>query len=199
MPRRACVVALILFTLSFAGAQASIHEFYVDALVGGALPVSWASESPTLSHLGFDALAAFEYDAPFGVPLRIELGYLGVSASRISSSGELYRAWQGGRVALLSGYIIDQFSLGQLGQARISLLAGGALTAADYTDTALAFAYPSIVLEPRIALILRGARAKGIVTGPSLSLPIELMFRAGTYSLAPGLSLGWRYRLGAIL
>ena len=78
----------------------------------------------------------------------------------------------------------------------ISLLAGGALTAADYTDTALAYAYPSLVLEPRLALFFVSAGASAPIQGPWLALPVELMFRAGTYTLSPGLSLGWSYRLG---
>ena len=78
----------------------------------------------------------------------------------------------------------------------ISLFAGGVLTAADYTDTALAYAYPSLVLEPRLALSFAGSDPSEAVQGPWLAIPVELMFRAGTYTLSPGLSLGWSYRLG---
>jgi len=204
MGRRIPLALFFFFSSLFARAQAGVHAFNADFAFSGLLPFSWGGERPVLSHLGFDALVAFEYDSPISIPLRIEIAYLRVSPSRIAPTGELYRAWEGGRFALLSGYCFAPFPLGELGDLSVSLLAGGALTAADFTSTALAFAYPSILLEPRLALALRGSSAaspsaKDPVQGPWLALPIELMFRAGTYTLAPGLSLGWRYRLAALI
>jgi hypothetical protein len=197
---RRSVPLLLLLGLSpcIVGAQPGIHSFAADFSASGLVPVSWASDSPTLSHLGFDANIGLEYDSPISVLLRLEAGYIGISASRIAPTGELYRAWEGARFALLTGYLSDPVEVGKLGRLAVSLLGGGALTAADYTDTALAYAYPSIVLEPRLALVLKGAGASAPVQGPWLAVPVELMFRAGTYTLSPGLSLGWSYRLGAI-
>jgi len=190
---------LLLFGLSsgFAGAQGRVNSFDADFSASGLLPVSWATDSPTLSHLGFDAIVGLEYDSSISIPLRLEAGYIRISASRIAPTGELYRAWEGARFALLSGYLFAPIPVGKLAQLTASLLAGGGLTAADFTDTALAYAYPSLILEPRLALFIMGAGASTPVQGPWLALPIELMFRAGTYTLSPGLSLGWSYRLGA--
>jgi len=199
MGREASLVILLALSAFRAGAQSGIHELYVDIAATGLLPVTWATDSPTLAHLGFDALLGLEYDLPISVPIRFEAGYLRASASRISPSGELYRGWEGLRLALLSGYNFEPSQLGALGNLYISILGGGAITAADYTDTALAYAYPSIILEPRLYLSLRSAQYRMMVQGPSLAAPIELMFRAGTRTLAPALSFGWRYRLGAAL
>jgi hypothetical protein len=193
--------ALPLFlSLALAGAaQSGLREFNADFSLTGLAPVSWAIDSPALVHLGLAATVGLEYDSPLSIPLRFEAGYIRIAASRVSSAGELYRAWEGGRFALLSGYSFAPFSVGKLGSLTIGLLGGGALTAADFTGTALAFAYPSLLLEPRLSLSLRSSRVRGVVQGPSLALPLELMFRAGTHSLAPALSLGWRYRLGVAL
>ena len=186
--------AILLAILSIATRfEAGASPISIDVSASGLVPVTWASDSPTLSHLGFDALLGFEYVSPISIPLRLEVGYIGVGASRIAPTGELYRAWEGGRFALLSGYTFPPFPVGTLGKLDFSLLAGGALTAADYTGTPLAYAYPSLVLEPRLALTLRSAHIRGIVHGPWLALPVELMYRAGNHTLSSGLSLGWSY------
>ncbi len=177
--------------------DAKATQFSTDFSASGLVPVTWASDSPTLSHLGLDILFGFEYDSPFSVPLRLEAGYINVAHSRISPSGELYRGWEGGRFALLTGYTFAPFPVGKLGDFNFSLLAGGALTAADYTGTALAYAYTSLILEPRLVLTLRGLRSRKMEQGPWLAIPVELMFRAGNHTLSPGLSLGWRYRMTA--
>jgi hypothetical protein len=148
-------------------------------------------------HFGFDALLGLEYDSPISVPLRLEAGYISVGHSRIAPTGELYRAWEGLRLGLLSGYSFPPSEAGKLGTLGFSLLAGGAVTAADYTGSALAYAYPSLLLQPRLTLTLRPVRAQDAAHGPWLALPFELMFRAGNHTLSSGLSLGWRYRLTA--
>jgi hypothetical protein len=198
MARRFLIIMLTLAPIA-SGAQSGIHEFYTDISASGLVPVTWASDSPALAHLGFDSKLGLEYDSPISLPLRLEAGYLGASASRISSSGELYRAWESLRFALLAGYNFAPIPFGAIGAIELSLLAGAAISASDYTSTALAYAYPSLVFEPRLALRLRSSQYRGIVQGPWLALPAELMFRSGARSLAPGLSLGWRYRLGALL
>ena len=177
--------------------DAKATQFSTDFSASGLVPVTWASDSPTLSHLGLDILFGFEYASPISVPLRLEAGYINVTHSGISPSGELYRGWEGGRFALLTGYTFAPFPVGKLGDFNFSLLAGGALTAADYTGTALAYAYTSLILEPRLVLTLRGLRSRKMEQGPWLAIPVELMFRAGNHTLSPGLSLGWRYRMTA--
>ena len=180
-------------------AQAGVNSIKADVSGSGLLPVSWAPDSPTLSHLGYAFQAGLEYDAAFSVPFRLEAGYLSVSHSRIAPSGELYRAWEGRRFAFLSGYVFAPFNLRKIGVLELSALGGGAITAADYTGTALAYAYPSVVLEPRAELDLGAARAAAGAMGPWLAFPLELMFRAGTHSFSAGLSLGWSCRLGSWL
>jgi hypothetical protein len=165
----------------------------VDFTASGFDAVTWAEDSPTLTQLGLDLIAGLEYTTPISVPIRLEVGYIGFASSSISSDGELYRAWQGARFAFLMGYSFAPLSIEGLGKVKLALLAGGAVTAAEYTDTALAYAYPSIVFEPRALLALDSIF--GWDTGPYITLPTELMFRAGNYSLAPGVGLGFRYRI----
>jgi hypothetical protein len=197
--RRSLLTAIFLSViLAGARAQDATNEFDADISASGLVPVSWAADSPTLAHLGFDALFGFEYDSPISLQFRVEGGYLRASASYVSSDGELYRGWEGLRIAFMGGYAFGPVPLRKLGRLDLSLLCGGALTAADYLDTALAYAYPSLILEPRLFLRIPGHGGSASVQGPWIAIPCELMFRAGTYSLAPGLSLGWRYRLGAI-
>jgi hypothetical protein len=119
--------AVFLFLLSTAThAEAGVSPLSIDASASGLIPVTWASDSPTLSHLGFDALFGIEYDSPISIPLRLEVGYISVGPSLIAPTGELYRAWEGGRFALLSGYSFAPFSVGKLGMLDVSLLAGAA-------------------------------------------------------------------------
>lgn len=198
MRRAASCFFIVGIVVARLAAQGGIHEIYLDASAAGLIPVSWASQSPTLMHLGVGLQAGLEYDSPISIPLRLELGYLGVSSSRISPTGELYRGWGGMRLALMSGYNFGWVALGRAGDLGFSLLGGGALTAAAYNATALAYAYPSLVLEPRLSLIMIHGANRGQAGGPWIALPLELMFRAGTHSLAPGLCLGWRYRVGAV-
>jgi hypothetical protein len=188
---------------SLAGAQAALPSLTsqrivtplsVDFTASGFDSVTWAEDSPTLTQLGLDLTAGLEYTTPISMPIRLEVGYIGFASSGISSDGEQYRAWQGARFALLTGYNFAPLSIEGLGKLKLALLAGGAVTAAEYTDTALAYAYPSIVLEPRALLALNGIFG-GDDTGPYITLPTELMFRAGNYSLAPGVGLGFRYRI----
>jgi hypothetical protein len=207
MPRHAILILGLALSGACLIAQTGLHELRADVSAAGLLPVTWASDGPTLAHRGLDALLGLEYDSPQSLELRFELGYIGATASYISSSGELYRGWDGLRFALLAGWGFKPLRAGNLGTLRPSLLAGGALTAAVYSHTALAYAYPSLIMVPRLALVLRPAAstrapattASAAVSlgGPWLALPIELMFRAGTHSLAPGLSLGWSYRVAA--
>jgi hypothetical protein len=165
--------------------------FSVDFSASGLMPITWAQDSPTLPHFGLDAKLGLEFAATISLPIRLELGYIRVWHSRIAPTGELYRAWDGARFALLGGYSFASAKLGKLARLDLSILGGGALTAAEYTYTPLVYAYPSLVLEPRIVLRI-GADA---LDGPWLALPIELMFRAGNHTLSPGLSLGWRHQI----
>lgn len=165
----------------------------VDVSVTGLDPITWAEDSPTLTHLGIDITAGLEYATPINVPIRLEAGYTGITHSSIASDGELYRAWDGARFALLSGYTFRPIELGGMGTLKLSVLAGGAVTAAEYTSTALGYAYPSIILEPRAVLALGGIY--GGDSGPYIILPVELMFRAGNHTLAPGVGIGFRYRI----
>jgi hypothetical protein len=164
-------------------------QYSVDISASGLVPYTWAEGSPTLPHYGFEATLGLEYDTPISIPIRLEIGYIRVGHSQIAPTGELYRAWDGARFALLGGYSFAPIELRKLGKLEIGILGGGALTAAEYSYTPLAYAYPSLILEPRLALEL------GICGKPWLALPAELMFRAGNHTIAPGLSIGWLFPL----
>ena len=125
MGRRLAFLLLLGIPSGFAGAQSGMHSFDADFSASGLVPISWATDSPTLSHLGFDALVGLEYDSPISIPLRLEAGYIRISASRIAPTGELYRAWEGARFALLSGYLFAPIPSGSSRGSTASLLGGG--------------------------------------------------------------------------
>jgi hypothetical protein len=193
MRNRLHIVLALCSVAVLSGAQAlKPTSFSVDFSAAALAPITWGETSPALSHWGFDALAGLEFDTPLSIPLRLEAGYIQVGRSAYSSSGELYRAWDGLRLAVLTGYSFRPLRIISSYEVNISVLAGGALTAAEYSGTALAYAYPSVLLKPRAVLPIGKSLGD---TGPYLELPIELMFRDGYYSLAYGLALGWRYRI----
>jgi hypothetical protein len=199
MPIRPFLAALLCLAALGGYAQASSRApdriaspFSLDIAAVGLVPLTWAPDSPALSHSGFEARLGLEYGSPISVPIRLELGYIGVTHSRISSTGELYRAWEGARFAILTGYSFHPTRIATLGALRVSVLGGGALSATVYKNTALAYAYPSVLIEPRAALSI----GQDAACGPWIALPIELMFRSGARTLSPGLGLGWRWPLG---
>jgi hypothetical protein len=195
---RPILLALLGFAAAIAGAETpssggttGYSRLSVDISASGLMPYTWAEDSPTLPHYGLEANLGLEFLTPISAPIRLEVGYIRVGHSRIAPTGELYRAWDGARFALLAGYTFAPLELGRLGKLEISALGGGALTAAEYTYTPLAYAYPSVIFEPRAALEL------GLSGKPWLALPLEFMFRAGNHTFSPGLSLGWLYKMGS--
>jgi hypothetical protein len=197
------IIMVLLFALSAILLHAETPQsasngikprFSVDISASGLMPYTWAEGSPTLPHYGLEAGIGLEYLTRISAPIRLEIGYIRVGHSKISPAGELYRAWDGLRFALLGGFTFAPIELRTIGKLDISILCGGALTAAEYTYTPLAYAYPSLIIEPRLALQIAKA---GDIGKPWLALPVELMFRAGNYSRSMGLSLGWQYPLGS--
>jgi hypothetical protein len=197
--RRRSIFALFLVSAACLGAQVqgaaprnSELELYADLGLSGLMPYTWAEDGPTLSHLGMEATFGLEYRIIGRFPIRLEAGYIGVKPSVIANTGELYRGWSGGRFALLAGYEFSSIPIAICRGYRLApaILAGGALTAAVYSNTYLAYAYPSLIVEPRLGCEFFGG------SGLVLSLPLEYMYRAGCYSLSPGLGLAWYYRLG---
>lgn len=165
--------------------------FRMDISAAGSVPFTWYDDGPTLPHLGIGGALGAEYDLDSWIPGRLELCYFGDGASAISSSGELYRAWHGLRIAAYGGYRFPAFALFHsegpfFSSLRCSILAGGALTAAGYTSTNLAFAYPSLLAEARLDFCT--ASDKSVWLG----LPFEYMFRGAFRTVSAGLVVGWR-------
>ena len=156
----------------------------MDLSLGGAVPLSWYDGGPTLAQLGWSAGAGLEYDLQSWIPFRFEMAGFGETASSISTGGELYKGWNGLRFAAYAGYRSP--SVRFLGGSRFDILGGGALTAAGYSDTNLAFAYPSLLLVARADL--RPGAGNGLVIG----LPLEYMFRGELSTFAAGAFLAWR-------
>ncbi|HOX32208.1 MAG TPA: hypothetical protein PLB91_07750 [Spirochaetales bacterium] len=180
-------VSAVLLTLALGSSLAALPSpggFRFDLSAYAALPVTWYADGPALRHSGWGASAGAEYELEAWVPGRLELSYFGYAPSAISEGGELYRAWHGLRVAALAGYRFEPFEA--LWSSRLGLLAGGALTAAGYTDTNLAFAYPSLLAELRLDL---AAERESFLW---IGLPFEYMFRGAFRTASLGLALGWR-------
>jgi hypothetical protein len=189
--RRYTTTALF-FILSLAATAAPAPQgFRMDLSASGSLPVTWYEGGPALAHSGGGFAVGAEYDLASWIPGRFELSYFGDGASAISASGELYRAWHGLRIAAYGGYRLPAFDLFHsssplLSLQRVSFLAGGALTAAGYSGTNLAFAYPSLLAEARLDIGMAAENSFWI------GLPFEYMFRGAFSTASAGLVLGWR-------
>jgi hypothetical protein len=182
--RRLSALSLFLALGLAATAAPAPQGFRIDVSAQGSLPLTWYEGGPALPHLGWGAGIGAEYDLARWIPLRFEASGFGASPSSISAGGELYRAWQGLRLAASTGYRLQ--ALPSLFSARIGFLVGGAVTAARFAGTNLAFAYPSILADLRVDL--SSSSEKGIWLG----IPLEYMFRGDYASVSAGLVLGWR-------
>ncbi len=140
---------------------------------------------PPLLHSGLSGKAGLEAWLHGSWALRIEAAGFMVNPSAITTSGELYRGWEGYSAGLLAGGGYG------LGKARLSMLAGAGLTAARYKGTALVFAYPSI--KARLGLDL--FHESGIYL--SFAIPAELLLRGGTVGYSLGAEVGIGFRTGA--
>jgi hypothetical protein len=190
------ILAFAIVSAALSRSLAAAPDFRLDLSASLSAPQSWHDSEPTRQHTGYDLRVGLEYRSPISIPILLEYGYLKISASTIDRSGSLFRGWDGNRLAILSGYSFEPFPLQGLGSASVDLLAGAAITAAAYTGTALAFAYPSILFEPRMLVKMKTKKIRVVYGGPFVALPIELMFREDSYTLSPSLSLGWSLALG---
>jgi hypothetical protein len=180
--RRPCVILIACASIAAAAAQGSGFRLDLSGFV--TFPLTWYEGGPTLPHFGGGGGLGLEYDLVSWVPGRIELSGFGVGQSAVSSGGEIYRAWQGFRIAALAGYRFQPWA--SLWSCRLGLFGGGALTAAGYTGTNLAFAYPSALAELRLDFF------SGKNSSFWMGLPLEYMFRGAFASASAGLSAGWR-------
>lgn len=149
------------------------------------MPINWTPEDPALTHFGFSAGGGADLRLGRIIAARLESDFFWIGSSSLSPLGIVYRPWEGLRFSLSAGYSFGPGS----GTWRIGVLAGGALTAARYSDTSLIFAYPSILAKAELGLPLgtRGALRLG--------LPLELMLRGDSRTLSPGLSAAYAYDL----
>jgi hypothetical protein len=183
--RRLSLIALLcaefLATAGFAAADTpSITLFGGPSFL---VPVTTAPDNPSLAHLGLGIGAGAELAIGRIRALRLGADLLFIGSSSVSPEGVLYRAWDGLRLSLESGYAfpIGRFSLG--------FSAGGSLTAAEYSGTSLIFAYPSIFARAELAYGL--SRESSL----RLGLPIEVMFRGVYLDIAPSLSAAFAHSL----
>jgi hypothetical protein len=186
VPRRHRSLIAILCAGFLASAAVAFPESPSLAFFGGPslrAPITTAPGNPSLPHLGWGIGSGAELSFGGIRALRFEADMLYIGASAVSPEGILYRAWDGLRLSLETGYAfpIGPFSLG--------ITAGGSLTAAEYSGTYLIFAYPSILA--RAELSFRVAREASV----RLSLPLEIMFRGAYIDVAPALSAAFAYSI----
>jgi len=156
---------------------------------GGAV-ASYEDDRPLLWGSGYAAGASLELVKGEWIPLRFEASFYDNGASTFDSSLFRYRGFYGLRLAALMGYR-DLLDLGDL---EVDVLAGGAISASAYTNTSLASAYYSVLLEPRLLIPLSLSFFPGLSV--DLGLPLEYMFRSSARTIAAGLSLGLSIPLG---
>jgi hypothetical protein len=191
--RRTLIIAILVFasvssslaqTASTGATTSSVRLFAGPAIC---FPVTSAADNPTLPHFGWGLGGGVELKLRRVIAARLGADLLLVGQSPVSPEGILYRAWEGLRISLEAGYTFP------IGSMTLCVLAGGGLTAADYSKTSLIFAYPSILAQAGLDIPI-GRR--GLVR---IGVPLELMLR-GTYTdFSPGLSaaFAWSFPLGA--
>jgi hypothetical protein len=177
------IASLFLYASStlFLYAEDSPAAVKLFAGASASLPITWAAENPALMHRGCGLGGGAELDIGRIIALRLGADYFWFSASTVSPEGVLYRAWEGLRFSLESGY---RFTLSGM---TINALAGAALSASYYSGTSLVFAYPSLRVGAELDLqfLKHGAIRFG--------LPLEVMFRGAYTSFAAGLSAVYVY------
>jgi hypothetical protein len=180
-PSAILVASFLFLAASGASALGPALAFRVEAAAQGSLAATKAPDTELLSQPGYGAEigAALEYRSI--TVIRLGFGLFRVAPSAIASDGQLYRGWDGERFSAMAGYSWN------IGWARLGLLAGAALSAANYLGTPLVFAYPSAIAEPRLDF-RRGAGA-----GFWIGLPVELVFRGSLLTPSAALALGLRW------
>jgi hypothetical protein len=199
LPPTIALTILILIAAGIAGADQekagakaqSSTGFVWDACANIGVPVTFPSSGEALPHFGFSA--SFGAEIVYGpfIPARVQLSAFHVDNSRLSSDWSLFRAWSGLRFAALTGLYLTPRSSSSLRSGRIdtALLAGAAVSAASFSGTTLAYAYPSALLE------LRAEASSTSPLGFRASIPVELMFRGGSLTASVGLAVGMRFGL----
>lgn len=173
-PRRLVALALL------AGLASLCHGSpRFDLGLGGGMPLSGQDGYGILPHASFGVTLAAEWGTGALILPRLELGWATVSPSRPDETLSLYRGWEAWGAALLGGWRTSIAS-----RLEFALLAGGGLSVARYAQTPLAFAFPRALVEGRLSIDigLGGWR-------PEARLPMEILFRGETFTLAPSLAL----------
>jgi hypothetical protein len=148
---------------------------------------SWESERPFLSAAGFGAGPGIEVVLPGWIPLRSGISYFSIGQSGMDPYLFSYRAFLGWRLALEAGWRT------KLWGSELDLLAGGAVSAYEFTDTSLVGAYCSLLAEFRYFLPLNlGVKGLKLTAG----LPFEYMWRGAASSLTAGISVGVSMAIG---
>jgi hypothetical protein len=184
VPRRCLSLILILCVEFLATASRSAAQSPALSMFGGpslCVPVTSAPGNPVLPHLGWGLGAGVELSVGRIKALRLEADLQFIGSSSVSPEGVLYRAWNGLRLSAEAGYSFP------IGLFTLGLTAGGSLTAAEYSGTALVFAYPSILA--RAELSFQVTREGTLRFG----LPFEVMFRGTYLDLAPSISVAFAY------
>lgn len=217
MPGRSAIILALAFLAAFGAPRGDLSvraQGRGTALDSGASYLyapSFSSLEGPLHALGSRFDAGFTLGMPqvwgFLVPVRAELGVYGVGDSAYSASLFRFRGFWGFRLAALAGAGFP------VGASRIQLLAGGALSASQYTNLSAVTAYPSLLAEARFLVPLaplaplaplfgKPGTAKPAAAGPGIpdlviSLPVEYMFRGTARTVAAGIGLGMSLDLPA--
>jgi hypothetical protein len=162
----------------------TVARLNLDARVSALAPLTWTASQPAQFQGAWDLGIGAELQYGTCIPLRLDAAAFSTLYSFVDSSGRLVRALSGTRFSLSTGCIvpIERNSLG--------FLIGASLSAAQYQGTALLLAYPSALAELRFDMYPTS------IVGFRASLPLELMFRGGTMTFAPGLRIGIRVGRG---
>lgn len=176
-------LAIILFlALALQGLGAQDKAARLDVFGGAILAPSYGADQGLLWAAGGGGGLGLELLRPSWIPLRAQLDWFGVGASTWDPSLFRYRAFNGFRMAALSGLRLD------LRGPELDLLAGLGVSAVGYTGISEATAYLSMLGEARLIapLILPFLGKARLVA----ALPLEYMFRGDARTIGAGLRLG---------
>lgn len=178
---------LLSLALALQGLGAQDKASRLDIFGGADLAPSYGSGQALLWAAGGGGGLGLELLRPAWIPLRAQLDWFGVGASTWDPSLFRYRAFNGFRMAALSGLRLD------LKGPELDLFAGLGASAVGYTGISEATAYLSILAEARLLVPLHLAfLGKASLVA---ALPLEYMLRGDARTISAGLDLGLAFLL----
>jgi len=155
---------------------------------GGSWSPSHAEGEAPLSAAGFDIDACFELTRGNWIPFHGGIGLFSVGPTEWDDSLFRFRAFQGSRFGIETGYRFP------VGRSELAILAGGGWSASRFTSLSVATAYLSVLGEARFLTPVAIRGLPGMMLG--VSIPVEYMWRGTARTFSAGLEMNAAIPLG---